>query len=234
MAIAIIPARGGSKRVPKKNIQPLLGTPLIRYTIEQAKDSAQIDEVYVSTDDSDIAATSEEFGATVLDRPQKLASDEASTEAVLLHALEAIRADGRDPDVIVLLQCTSPMRRKHDIDEAVAMVTQEGYDSVVSCADDSAFAGFRWSVNDGNATPINYDPQNRPRSQEFDTEYYENGSIYVVETTILAEEECRLGGRIGIYPMPKALSFDIDTWEDIEIIEALMKDIDFYAGGLEL
>jgi N-acylneuraminate cytidylyltransferase len=226
--IAIIPARGGSKRVPRKNLQPVRGKPLISYTIEQAKASALLDNIFVSTDDESIASVSREFGASVIERPSELATDEAQTEDSMLHAVEEIQKMGHDPQIITLLQCTSPMRRINDIDEAISIVTDEGYDSVVSCCKEPGYTGFSWHMTDSEAVPLNYDPRDRPLSQKKEPEYYENGSIYVVRTSLLTETRCRLGGQIGIYNMPKPLSFEIDTWEDLAIVEAIMPRFNFY------
>jgi N-acylneuraminate cytidylyltransferase len=146
----------------------------------------------------------------------------------MLHAVEAIRKMGSDPHIITLLQCTSPMRRISDIDEAISMVTDDQYDSVVSCCEEPGYTGFRWQLTGNEAEPINYDPLDRPLSQNKEPEYYENGSIYVVRTSLLTETRCRVGGQIGIYNMPKPLSFEIDSWEDLAIIEAIMPRFNFY------
>lgn len=227
MSTAIIPARGGSKGIEKKNIADLQGQPLISYTIEQAKASELVDSVYVSTDDAEIASVSESWGATVIDRPDELADDEASTENALLHAIDYLEARGEYPEVTTLLQCTCPLRREDDIDETVALVTAEGYDSALTCCPDYE---FYWTIDGESATPLNYDPKNRKRRQDMERRYQETGSIYVVETELLVEEECRLGGDVGIHEMPEAYSFDIDTPEDLRIVESVAMEFDFYPG----
>lgn len=227
MSTAIIPARGGSKGIKKKNIVDLHGQPLISYTIEQAKASELIETVYVSTDDEEIAAVSKSWGASIIDRPDALADDEASTESALLHAIDWLTERGHHPEVITLLQCTCPLRRKQDIDDAVSLVTDEGYDSALSCCPEYE---FYWTVEDGTATPLNYDPQERPRRQEMERRYQETGSIYVTTREILTGQECRLGGEIGIHEMPETLRFDIDTPEDLQIVEGVATTVDFYPG----
>lgn len=221
MIASIIPARGGSKAIPKKNIVPFLGEPLITYTIEQSCRSDLVEETYVSTDDDHIAEVSRDAGADVIKRPQELAMDTSSTEEALFHALEAM---SEEPEIIVLLQCTSPLRRENDIDNAIRLVSEGPYDSALSCCEDHS---FYWKQNEETAEPINYDPSDRQRRQELDRWYQENGSIYVMNRDILKDEGCRLGGDIGIHKMPREMSFEIDTPEDYRIVEAIGKTIGF-------
>jgi N-acylneuraminate cytidylyltransferase len=221
--VSIIPARGGSKAIPKKNVIPFLGQPLITYSIHQSQQSKLVDRTYVSTDDNLIAEVSREADANVIDRPDDLARDTSSTEEALLHALEAIE---ESPDIIVLLQCTSPLRRTNDIDDTIKLVKNGDYNSALSCSEDHS---FYWQYNDGSAEPINYNPAERKRRQELDQWYQENGSIYVTERDILENNNSRLGGRIGIHEMPKELSFEIDTPEDYRIVESIGKNIEFAA-----
>lgn len=218
MNIAIIPARGGSKGIRKKNIVDFLGKPLIVHTIRQAKESELIDETYVSTDAEDIADVSRNAGAQVIDRPEKYATDEASTESALLHALRYLKERGREPETMTLLQCTSPLRREQDIDETVRLVTQEGYNSALSVCEDHS---FYWREGEEGAEPINYDPQSRKRRQDMEKRYQENGSIYVFETEILERCECPIGGSVGLKKMPKTHSFEIDDHQDLEIVKAI-------------
>ncbi|WP_418286682.1 cytidylyltransferase domain-containing protein [Halorubrum sp. DTA46] len=228
--VAVIPARGGSKGIPRKNVVPFLGAPLIAHTIDQSLRSERIDRTYVSTDDEEIASVAGDAGATVIDRPDDLAGDRSPTEDALLHALGVIRADGIDPDVVVLLQCTSPLRREGDIDSVVRLITDGEYDSALSCRRDH---GFYWRTDsdaDGGAEPINYDPSERAMRQELDPRYRENGSIYAVETSVLEREECRVGGDVGLHVMPKPLSLEIDTPEDLTLVEAIGREITFYSS----
>lgn len=222
--IGIIPARGGSKGIPKKNITPFLGEPLIVHTIQQALQSNRLDEVFVSTDDEEIASTSKEAGATVIDRPSEIAGDRDPTEDALIHTLDVLNEDGINPKIVVLLQCTSPLRRENDIDNATAMVAKDRYDSVLSACEDHS---FYWALGDDDAEPINYDPKSRSMRQEIDSWYMENGSIYVMTTELLQEEGCRLGGTVGIYEMPEMLSFEIDHPDDLELIEYIAQSTDY-------
>lgn len=222
--IGIIPARGGSKGIPKKNITPFIGAPLIVHTIRQALQSDRLDEVFVSTDDEEIANTSRGAGATVIDRPSEIAGDRDPTEDALIHALDVLDEEGFNPDIVVLLQCTSPLRRDNDIDNATAMVAEGKYDSVLSACEDHS---FYWNPSDNSADPINYDPKSRSMRQEIDSWYRENGSIYVMTTELLREECCRLGGAIGIYEMPKILSFEIDEPDDLVLLENIAQSTDY-------
>lgn len=215
---AIIPARGGSKGIRKKNIVAFRGAPLITHTIRQANQADRIDDVYVSTDDEQIAETSQAADATVIERPDRIATDESATESALLHALETLADRDRRPDIVVLLQCTSPLRRDGDIDEAVSLVADGRYNSALSCCEDHK---FYWRYEDGTAVPINYDPQNRARRQDLSTRYQENGSIYVTESDTLTATGCRLGGDRGLYEMPRSLSFEIDEPADLRIVDAM-------------
>ena len=223
MIVSVIPARGGSKAIPKKNVIPFLDKPLITYTIEQSRRSELVKKTYVSTDDDHIAEVSRNAGAKVIDRPPELATDTSSTEEALFHALETMT---EKPDIVVLLQCTSPLRREDDIDDAIHLVSEGPYDSALSCSEDHS---FYWEQDEGTAIPINYNPADRQRRQELDRWFQENGSIYVMTREILEREHCRLGGDIGIYEMPREMSFEIDTPEDYRIVEAIAENIEFAA-----
>ena len=228
--VAIVPARGGSKGIPRKNVVPFLGAPLVAHTIDQSLRSERVDRTYVSTDDGEIATVARDAGATVIDRPDDLAGDRSPTEDALLHALGVVRDDGVDPDVVVLLQCTSPLRREDDIDSVVGLVTDDGCDSALSVRRDH---GFYWRDDpdaDDGAEPINYDPSERAMRQELDPRYRENGSIYAVETAVLEREACRIGGDVGLHVMPKPLSLEIDTPEDLTLVEAIGREIEFQSS----
>lgn len=230
MAISIIPARGGSKAIPKKNIVDFLGNPLIEYTIKQSKSCDAINGTFVSTDDDEIADVSRKAGATVIKRPAEIAGDFASTEDALLHALDELEKAGNDPETIVLLQCTSPLRRDGDISGTVELVENGRFDSALTCCEDHK---FYWEVTDeGVAEPINYDPKSRSMRQNLSKRFQENGSVYAVRTEVLEAEECRLGGDIGIHEMPETHSFEIDTYDDLEIVQQLGQTVSFKHCGL--
>lgn len=211
--VAVIPARGGSKRIPRKNLQLFRGKPLLVHSIEDALAARRVHRTIVSTDDEEIGAVSRSAGAEVIVRPAALATDTASSEEALLHVLDQIRSRGeREPDLMVFLQCTSPAREPSDIDAALHVLESTGADSLLSA---TRFNKYIWRVENGAAAPINYDFRHRWREQDFPEQFMENGSIYVFRTRILRTERNRLGGRIAIYEMKSEHSFQIDEPHDL-------------------
>lgn len=220
--VAVIPARGGSKRLPKKNLREIAGHPLLAHTILQARNSELVGAVFVSTDDDEIAAVAERYGAGVVRRPAELASDQSSSEAALLHAMSEISAmSERQWPAVMMLQCTSPVRLPGDIDNAVKQYWGEKADSLLSCCPAKHFV---WRMRSGQAEPINYDYRDRPRSQDIEPQYQENGSIYITRTGLLLESQCRLGGKVAIYPMGFWSAFEIDDEDDFRLIEWIMRN----------
>jgi YrbI family 3-deoxy-D-manno-octulosonate 8-phosphate phosphatase len=215
--IAIIPARGGSKRIDRKNLLRVGGKTLVEHTVLQALAAEEVDEVIVSTEDEEIAGIATAAGAAVIERPPELAGDRATSESALLHVLDA--RDGPDPELVVFLQVTSPVRRPADIDAAVRQLRASGDDSLLSACRDH---GFIWVDGPDGARPTNYDPQQRPREQDMPPRYRENGSIYVFRTPVLREGGARLGGRIGIYEMDGWSSIQIDEPEDVELAQWIL------------
>jgi len=171
LIVSIIPARGGSKSIPGKNLRKLLNKPLISHSIEQSLASHYIDYTVVSTEDLDIAKISKKYGAKVLLRPDELATDTTPTEPVLINAIEQLLEEGINPKYIVLLQPTSPIRRIFDIDKAIELLIAGSGDSLLSVRENRSFF---WS-RDGY--PLNYDYRARPRRQDKQWELVENGSI---------------------------------------------------------
>ncbi len=221
MILAIIPARGGSKGIPRKNLQPVGGVPLIVHTIRHAVEATLVDRVIVSTDDDEIAAVSAAHGVEVIQRPLELSGDTASSESALLHVLDVLAERGEDaPELVVFLQATSPIRRPNDIDGAVRFFLEGGYDSVFSA---SVAHGFVWEVRDDGAVPLTYEPGARPMRQQIGECEMENGSIYVVRPGILRETGVRLGGKIGIYRMGFLEGLQIDEPEDLELARWILE-----------
>lgn len=223
--VAIIPARAGSKGIINKNIIEFCGKPLIGWTIEQAKRTQCIDEVYVSTDGESIASIAEQFAAKVIWRPEELASDTASSEEALIHAVDSIEKVSKI-EKVVFLQATSPIRRNEDIDKAMSVFDEGNYDSLFSMSvlEDYCI----WKEMKGKIDSWSYDYRKRGRRQEREKLFLENGSIYIFTPEILRENHNRLGGRIGMYEMPFELSYEIDSMEDIATCEYFMKK---YIGG---
>jgi YrbI family 3-deoxy-D-manno-octulosonate 8-phosphate phosphatase len=215
--VAIIPARGGSKRVPSKNLLPLAGLPLVTHSIRQALAADAVDVVYVSTDDPAIAAVAREEGAVVVQRPPAIAGDTATSESALLHVLDHHRDEhGADAELVVFLQATSPLRRQGDIDAAVALQRSADVDAVFSAVRDR---GLMWQLRDGVLGPLNYQPGSRPREQDMGPQYRENGSIYVFPPRVLREHGHRMGSTQAVYEMDVWTSLQLDTPDDAALLE---------------
>lgn len=218
--ITIIPARGGSKGVLRKNVRSLGDKPLIAHSILDAKEAKFVDKVYVSTDDPEIAEVSSKYGAEIINRPDQIAGDTASSETALIHGVSEIEKIGISPELIVFLQCTSPIRSGEDIDHAIEKLQAENADSLLSV---TLSHRFLWEEVDGTSKSINYDYNHRPRRQDMNPQYVENGSIYIFKPWVLKELGNRLGGKISLFPMMEAASWDIDSVLDFEVAEFLVK-----------
>lgn len=219
--IALIPARGGSKGIPDKNIKYVNGLPLICWSIKQALACPQISRVLVSTDSETIADIARAAGAEVPElRPAKLAEDSTSTEDVMLHVQQEWLSD--EDDVIVLLQPTSPLRLADSLSNAISFFQQQKADSLVSVCESHAFF---WKHPE---QPLaQYDFMHRPRRQDIkpeDKQYRENGSIYLTKSSILQKYKNRLGGRIAMFCMQEQESWEIDSVTDLTIVSALMQE----------
>lgn len=217
--VAIIPARGGSKSIPKKNIIDFCGKPLIGWSIQQALESKGVREVYVTTDDKEVADVSHKYGARIIWRPAELATDTSSSESALLHAINEIEKIHK-LDVVVFLQATSPLREFMDIGKAVEIFFSENADSLFSTAVLEDFCV--WENNNGNLKSVTFDYKNRVRRQDRKPYYLENGSIYIFKPEIIRQYNNRLGGKIAFYPMPLWKSYEIDDYETLEICECFM------------
>ena len=220
--VAIIPARGGSKGVPRKNLVHVCGKPLIAWSILQAQLAHHIDTVWVTSDDDEILSVAESFGARPIRRPAEISSDQASSESAWLHAIDAIESQGVAIDLVVAMQATSPIREATDLDGGLQTLREQGYDSLLSVTEVEDF--FTWRIgDDGGADPVNYDYRNRKRRQQIEKRYLENGSFYVFRPQQLRIENNRLGGRIGLFVMDRHKMFQIDNPEDIELCAAIMQ-----------
>lgn len=223
--IAIIPARGGSKGIPRKNLLSFCGMPLIYWSIAVGRLCPMIDAVYVSTDDEEIGSLSRSFGAEVIERPPQLATDSASSESALIHACEYLQSKNIElPEKIVFLQATSPLREVTELSSALDQFDREGLDSLLSAA--SREHSFWWRAGCGSAEPLNYDFHNRPRRQDRgheDSIILETGSYYITKTSILLTEQNRLGGKIGVHIVPLWKGMEIDDTHDVPLLEHLMR-----------
>jgi len=209
--IAIIPARGGSKGVPGKNLKKVGGISLVARAVAAATAAESIDAVYVSTDDAAIAAAARSAGATVIDRPDELAGDSASSEAALLHALGSLPFD---PQVVVFIQATSPFIDPADLDAAVTRVLEDESDVVFAARKTHAFL---WRVTESGAVGVNHDASFRLRRQDLEPQFQETGAFYVMRAAGFAASKFRFFGRIGVAVVDDLTAIDIDSADDLEL-----------------
>jgi N-acylneuraminate cytidylyltransferase len=218
--LAIIPARGGSKGVPRKNVRPLVGKPLVGWTIEAARNSSTVTRVVVSTDDAEIADVARRHGAETVMRPAEISGDSASSEAALLHVLEQLEQQEQyRPDLVVFLQCTSPLTTPSDIDGVVTRLLQTGADSALACVE---FHYFLWRPDEqGQAVGVNHDARRRQLRQERDPQYLEAGSVYVMRTEGFRKARHRFFGKTVLHAVPEEHCFEIDTQHDFLVADTL-------------
>jgi N-acylneuraminate cytidylyltransferase len=215
--IAIIPARGGSKGIPKKNLQVVQDTPLIVRKIQHAF-ASKCTEVWVTTENSEIIEISSKYGAKIIKRPEYLATDEASTRDTVLHALEIVNCD--DQDLIVLLQVTSPLLKISSINLCIEKLLKNSqFNSVMTIKDGHP---FMWESSDGELwNPNGHSRSRRARRQDLNQSGWETGGCYAVRAHSLRSQK-------NIYPVPTGVvgvdifeSIDIDTLQDLEIVRKL-------------
>lgn len=219
-SVAIIPARGGSLGIPRKNLRLVAGKPLVVYTIEHARATPSIDRVVVSTDDVEIGTVAARYGAEVIWRPVEISGDRAPSEAALLHALDELaERDGYHPDLVVMLQATSPLRRPDDIERAIQTLLAEGADSLFSAC---MVHGFLWHRDEQGLSSVAYDYRDRRMRQDGPEDLLENGSIYVTRHDLLRATSNRLGGRIAVHRMDVLDSFQVDDPSDLVLMERLL------------
>ncbi len=222
--LAVIPARGGSKAIPRKNLRPLAGKPLIAWTIAAALQARRVDRVLVSTDDEEIAATARAAGAEVpFLRPAELAGDDVHSVHSVLHALDWLEAqEGATPQVVAMLLPTSPLRSARDLDRALELLENSGAPSVISvCAAGTPLGSLRW-LRDGRLVPLERGGERNFQRQDVEQLYAVNGSIYVAAAESLRRHRgFHIDGAVGSV-MSRLHSIDINTPEDFAIAEALM------------
>jgi N-acylneuraminate cytidylyltransferase len=222
MTIAIIPARAGSVGIKDKNIRPFCGVPLLVRAIHAAKQSAAVDRVIVTTDSDRYVDLCREAGAEVMMRPAELATGTASSESALLHVLETLRAAGQTlPDWVVFQQCTSPFTRPEDIDSLLRHVQEANADSGFTAVRSHRFL---WRVQqDGAAEGINHDKSVRPRRQDREPEFMENGAVYVMKTDGFLRHKHRFFGRTVLLEVPEYQGIEIDSEDDWLIAEGIFR-----------
>ena len=212
--LALIPLRGGSKSIPGKNIKIIAGRPLCAWVIEAAERAGIFNKIIVSTDCVEIAGlvNSLSNNVEILIRPDMFATDESTTEEVMLHTL-----DHYECEVMTTIQATSPLVRGDDFIGAFKIFNENDYDSLLTAV---KVKRFYWSLEN---IPYNYNPLNRPRRQDYKGIYMENGAFYITKKEIIRDYKCRLGGKIGIFEMPSETAVEIDNENDWVIAEALLR-----------
>jgi len=223
--LAIIPARGGSKRLPNKNILDLAGKPLIVWTIDAAKKSKYIDRIVVSTDSSRIAETAIKAGAEVpFMRPEHLAQDDTSTYDVVDHTLTQLSNYGNQYECLLLLQPTSPLRKSEHIDGAINLFTAKNADAVISVTEADHLNEWSGEIPESLCLEKFFHGKTEKRSQELPKQFRINGAIYLVDVSkLLAYKTFFLPKNIVAYRMKREASIDIDTQLDFQLAEYLIK-----------
>lgn len=223
--IAVIPARGGSKGIPRKNLRPMAGHPLIFYSIKACIEAKSISQVVVTTDDDEIALFATRFGAKVVMRPEELGADDITLDPVIQHAVENLEG-GEVIDVVMTVQPTSPLITSEDIDDAMALFKNHACDTVLSVVDDRHLC---WSIDNGKPSPEYSERVNR---QQLPASFKETGAIIACRKEVL-DSGTRIGNSIQLYEVEHENSFDIDTLSDFYLCESLLgrKKIVFFVAG---
>ena len=219
--LIVVPARGGSKGVPRKNLRMVGNHPLIGWSIRSGQESNHPRTVVVSTDDDDIAAIATSNGALSLKRPAELATDTSQTELTIAHVLDVI-PDAHSYSHIVLLQPTAPIRRVGLVDQAIEKMLSDGSDSLVGVVESSPFI---WKGSTTNATP-QYDVAQRPMRQSFaasDLSYRETGNIYITTVSAFRNSDCRVSGKTSLFVLNTNEGLDIDTEFDVELADTFLR-----------
>lgn len=217
--VAIIPARGGSKGVPGKNLRPVGGVPLVGRAVRSALASRRIDQVWVSTDDDEIARVAAAHGARVVTRPADLSGDRATSESALLHALDAVESEGVEVSVLVFVQCTSPFIRPDDLDRGVEVVSGGQADSAFAAVETFEFL-WRRDPN-GGVVGQNHDAAHRPRRQDRDPDYRETGAFYAFSAAGFRTHGHRFFGRTAVVEVPESTAVEIDTAAELALADHL-------------
>lgn len=223
--LAIIPARGGSKGIPYKNIMNINGKPLIAYSIEGAKQSKYVDYILVSTDDNKIKEVSLQYGANVpFLRPEEISNDTAKSIDVVIHGINYLKESGEEFDYVVLLQPTSPLRTCKDIDEAIEILIKSEEESLVSVCEVDENPVLMRIIKDNSLQEImNFDGDNL-RRQDLPTVYIFNGALYINKVSMLLKDKAFVNKKTLPYIMEKEKSIDIDNKIDAKLAELILKE----------
>lgn len=225
---AVIPARGGSKALPGKNIRPLGGKPLLAWSVEVAREVPEIDRVIVSTDDEAIAAVARQYGAEVYERPACLATDDALVIDALRDLFRTLSAEGEHLEWALLLEPTCPLRNAEDVRACLKLASQRGFDSVATFKEAELHPHRAWKLQDGLPEPFIPGAVPWMPRQKLPAAHQLNGAVYLFRTGLLhTESNSLLVGKAGAVLMPRERSQDIDHVVDFMVAEAL-----FQSSGL--
>jgi YrbI family 3-deoxy-D-manno-octulosonate 8-phosphate phosphatase len=216
--VAIIPARGGSKGIPKKNLKPVGSYSLLARAIKTSMASKLIDLVVVTTDDDNIKEEAEAFGAIVVNRPKELSEDGSSSESALIHALAELESQKINPEVVVFIQATSPFIQPEDLDSSVERVLSGEGDVCFSAFETYAFL---WKDGVSGAEGVNHDHRFRPRRQDREPDFQETGAFYVMRAKGFLEAGYRFFGKVLTQRVSEVSGLEIDNLEQLEIARAL-------------
>jgi YrbI family 3-deoxy-D-manno-octulosonate 8-phosphate phosphatase len=220
--LVVIPARGGSRGVPRKNARLLAGQPLLAHAIAAARGARRIGRVVVSTDDAELAELALRFGAELVLRPRELSGDTASSESAVLHTLEVLetREDYR-PELVMMVQCTSPLTTAEDLDQLIERLLESGADSAFTAV---PFHHFLWSAEpDGRARGLNHTGEKRKRRQDMEPQYLESGAAYVMRSALFRAQGERFAGRVVMHVTDAARCLEIDEPADFERAELVLR-----------
>ena len=224
--LGIIPARGGSKTIPRKNIVPLLGKPLLAYTIEEGRRSKKLNRLIVSTDDEEIAEVAKTYYAEVpFLRPKELASDDATDLGVFQYTLKTLKQkEGYEPEIVVHLRPTAPLRRAEDIDRGIALLIESGADSVRSVTPVKEHPEKMWRMAGNHLSPFLKEGRelfNMPR-QKLQELFVQNGSVDVAWSTTILQKNSMTGEDIRGFVMDSRASVNINDALDLMLAEVLL------------
>jgi CMP-N,N'-diacetyllegionaminic acid synthase len=222
--LAVIPARGGSKRLPRKNILPVDGKPLIAHSIEMALKAVSVSRCIVSTEDKEIADVSLQYGSEISIRPSELAADSTPTNKVVLDLLQTLGESGYKPEYLILLQPTSPLRTAVHIDEAVARLTGSDANSVISVCPAEHHPLKTLIEEDNELRPLFDDSSVETPEQELPEVLRPNGAIFCVRTSAFIDSGKFLVPKMLPYLMPGHVSVDVDSAQDLQFAEFLMNN----------
>jgi len=216
--IIVIPARGNSKEIKKKNLISFCGKPLLYWTITQAKKSRLKNNVYVSSESDEILDYAVKLGVNAIKRPLHLSKDDSSSESAILHVIKSLKFNIKN---IIFLQATSPLRKPNDINQALDVFNKSKSDSLFSCHEAEDFFDV-WALKNRKYKPliINF-KKRKPRQLFKEEQVCANGSIYIFKNNIICKNNNRLGGKIGIFKMEEWQSFQLDAIKQKKIMELI-------------